>query len=98
MQNAINHTLKDFVPKKTIHFVDDIPIKGYKEGINYLTMDDDGCTIFIKNHFKDVRKILKKLSKGDLTLAIEKSKFGVDKIVVVGHLYQSHVGNPILRK
>ena len=31
MQNAMNQILKDFVPEKTISFVNDIPIKGCEE-------------------------------------------------------------------
>ena len=86
MQNAMNQILRDFVPEKTIPFVDDIPIKGCKEGIGDLTVDDDGCRAFVKNHIEDVEKILKRLGEADLTLSIDKSKFGVDEIVVVGHL------------
>jgi Integrase zinc binding domain/RNase H-like domain found in reverse transcriptase/Reverse transcriptase (RNA-dependent DNA polymerase) len=86
MQNAMNQILRDFVPEKTIPFVDDIPIKGCKEGIGDLTVDDDGCRVFVKNHIDDVEKILKRLGDVDLTLSIDKSKFGVEEIVVVGHL------------
>lgn len=86
MQNAMNQILKDFVPEKTIPFVDDIPIKGCKEEIKDLTIDDDGCRVFVKEHIKDVDMILNRLGEVDLTLSIEKSKFGVGEIVVVGHL------------
>lgn len=86
MQNAMNQILRDFVPEKTIPFVDDIPIKGCKEGTGDLTVDEDGCRVFVKNHIEDVEKILKRLGEVDLTLSIDKSKFGVDEILVVGHL------------
>jgi len=59
IQNAMNQVLRDFMPKKTIPFVDDIPIKGCKEGIDDLIINDDGCIVFVKNHIKDVEKILK---------------------------------------
>ena len=86
MQSTMNQILKDFVPDKTIPFVDDIPIKGYKEEAKDLTLDADGCRMFVKNHINDVDKILKRLKEVDLTLSIDKSKFGFDEIVVVGHL------------
>lgn len=86
MQNAMNQILRDFVPEKTIPFVDDIPIKGCKDGVSDSTVDDDGCRVFVKNHIEDVEKILKRLGEVDLTLSIDKSKFGVDEILVVGHL------------
>ena len=35
---------------------------------------------------EDVEKILQRLEEVDLTLSIDKSKFGVDEILVVGHL------------
>ena len=66
--------------------VDDIFIKGCKEEATNLTLDADGCRRFVNNHIKDVEKILNRLEKMDLTLSLEKSKFGVDEIVVVGHL------------
>ena len=86
MQSAMNQILKDFVPNKTIPFVDDTPIKGCKEEAKDLTLDADGCRMFVRNHINDVDKILKRLEEVDLTLSIDKSKFGFDEIVVVGHL------------
>jgi hypothetical protein len=86
MQNAMNQILKDFVPEKTIPFVDDIPIKGCKEEIKDTTIDDGGCRVFVRDHIKDVEKILNRLEEVDLTLSIEKSKFGFGEILVVGHL------------
>jgi len=86
MQSAMNQILKEFVPEKTIPFVDDIPIKGCKEDTKDLTLETDGCRRFIKEHIEDVERILKRLEEVDLTLSIDKSKFGVDEIVVVGHL------------
>lgn len=86
MQSAMNQILRDFVPEKTIPFVDDIPIKGCPERVKDSTMDADGCRVFVKNHITDVERILKRLEEVDLTLSIDKSKFGFDEIVVVGHL------------
>jgi hypothetical protein len=60
MQSAMNQILRNFVPEKTNPFVDDIPIKGRQEEAKDLTMDVDGCKIFVKNHIKDVQKILKR--------------------------------------
>ena len=85
MQSAMNQILKDFVPDKTIPFVDDIPIKGCKEAKD-LTLDVEGCRMFVKNHINNVDKILKRLEEVDLTLSIDKSKFGFDEIVVIGQL------------
>ena len=86
MQNAMNRILRDFVPEKTIPFVDDIPIKGCNEEAKDLTMNEDGCRVFVKDHIADVERILERLEEVDLTLSIDKSKFGVDEILVVGHL------------
>jgi hypothetical protein len=89
MQSAMNQILRDFVPEKTIPFVDDILIKGCQEGAKDLTLDADGCRIFVKNHITDVNRILERFEEVDLshlTLFINKSKFGFDEILVVGHL------------
>ena len=94
MQSAMNQILKEFVPEKTIPFVDDIPIKGCKEEAKDFTVDSDGCRRFVKDHIKDVEKILNRLEEVDLTLSLEKSKFGVDEIVVVGHLCGTYGRKP----
>ena len=39
MQSPMNQILKEFVPEKTISFVDEIPIKGCKEDARDLTLD-----------------------------------------------------------
>lgn len=85
MQNAMNQILKDFVPEKTIPFVDDIPIKGCEEGKRDSTIQDDGCRSFVNDHINDVDNILSRLEEVNLTLSIEKSKFGTNEILVVGH-------------
>lgn len=33
IQNTMNQIIRDFVPKKSIFFVDDIPIKDYKKEV-----------------------------------------------------------------
>jgi hypothetical protein len=88
MQSAMNQILRDFVLKKTIPFVDDIPIKGQED----LTMDVESCRVFMRNYITDVKRILKRLEEVDLTLSIDKSKFGFDKII------SNMVGNLTLRR
>ena len=85
MQNAMNQILKDFVLEKTIPFVDDIPIKGCEEAKRDSTVQDNGCKAFVNEHIKDVDRILSRLEEVDLTLSIEKSKFGTNEILMVGH-------------
>ena len=85
MQNAMNQILKDFVLEKTIPFVDDIPTKGCEEAKRDSTVQDNGCRVFVNEHIKDVDCILSRLEEVDLTLSIEKSKFGTNEILVVGH-------------
>jgi Integrase zinc binding domain/RNase H-like domain found in reverse transcriptase/Reverse transcriptase (RNA-dependent DNA polymerase) len=94
MQSAMNQILRDFVPEKTIPFVDDIPIKGCEVKERDLTVQEDGCRAFVSNHIEDVTKILSRLEEVNITLSIEKSKFGVDEILVVGHLCGSYGRKP----
>lgn len=86
MQNAMNQILREFVPEKTIPFVDDIPMKGCKEEMKDSTLDESGCRRFVVDHIKDVEMILSKMEEVDITLSVDKSRFGVDEILVVGHL------------
>ena len=83
---------------KTIPFVNDIPIKGCKEETKNLTLDVEGCRMFVRNHINDVDKILKRLEEMDLNLSIDKSKFGFDEIIIVGHLYERYDRKPNLEK
>ena len=94
MQSAMNQILRDFVPEKTIPFVDDIPIKGCEEKHKDLMIQDDGCRTYVNNHIEDVSKILTRLEEVNLTLSIDKSKFGVQEILVVGHLCGSYGRKP----
>ena len=94
MQNAMNQILRDFVPEKTIPFIDDVPIKGCKQEDKDLMVQEDGCRAFVSNHIDDVAKILSKLEEVNLTLSIDKSKFGVNEILVVGHLCGSYGRKP----
>lgn len=61
MQSAMNQILKEFTLEKTIPFVDDIPIKGCKNEEKDTTIDKSGCQTFVKEHIKDVERILKRL-------------------------------------
>ena len=83
--NVINQILKDFVPEKTISFVNDIPIKGCEEAKRDYSVQDNGCKAFINEHIKDVNNMLSRLEAVDLTLFIKKSKFGTNEILMVGH-------------
>ena len=73
MQNAMNQILKDFVLKKTIPFVYDIPIKGCEEAKRDSTIQDNGCRAFVNEHIKDIDCILSKLEEVDLTLFLSLS-------------------------
>lgn len=95
IQRAMNNILRDFVLEKTIPFVNAIPIKGCN--IN-LTMHEDGCIVFVKDHVLDVVKVLEKLEDVGLTLSIDKSKLGVDEILVVENLCLRYGRKPKLEK
>ena len=98
MQSPMNQILKDFVHEKTIPFVDDVSIKGCKEESKELTFNAHGCIVFVRNHINDVNKILKRLEEVNLTLSIDKSKFGFDEIIVVEYLCRGYDRKPHLEK
>ena len=54
MQNAMNQILNEFVPEKTIPFLDDIPMKGCREEDKDEAVDVEGCRDFVKRHIEDV--------------------------------------------
>lgn len=86
----MNKILREFVPKKTIFFLDDISKKGCKDNNKDLTLEEDGCCIFVKEYIEDMEHILKKLEEVNLTLSFEKSTFGFKEIIIVGYLCRSY--------
>lgn len=85
MWNVMNQILKNFMFENIILFVNNIPIKSCKEEARDLILDADGCIRFIKDHIKDLKKILKELEDVDPILFIDKSKFGIDEMMMVRH-------------
>ncbi|KAL3700870.1 hypothetical protein R1sor_018892 [Riccia sorocarpa] len=94
MQNAMLKMLREFVPEITIPFLDDIPMKGCATEEKDETVDATGCRKFVSDHIRDVGKILNRLREVHLTLSGEKSRFGVPKILVVGHVCDSSGRRP----
>ena len=86
MLNAMNKVLRDCIPEITMPFLDDILMKECAIEEKDETMDDQGCQKFIINHIYDWEKLLRKLEDVGLTLSGEKSAFGQEEILVVGHL------------
>ena len=67
-------------------FLDDIPMKGWSIEEKDETRDDRGCRKFMVDHIRDCEKVLRKFEDVHLTLSGEKSAFGQEEILVVGHL------------
>ncbi|KAL3679494.1 hypothetical protein R1sor_022450 [Riccia sorocarpa] len=94
----MNKVLKDFIPEKTMPFLEDIPIKGCRKDEKDETLDRRGCRKYVGEHIQDCEKILSKLEEVHLTLSEVKSTFGVREIVIVGHLCGSYGQKPDPRK
>ncbi|KAL3696508.1 hypothetical protein R1sor_010584 [Riccia sorocarpa] len=86
MMNGMNKVLRDFIPEKTMPFLDDVPIKGCREEEKDEILDSKGCRRYISEHIEDCERILKRLEEVNLTLSGVKSTFGVREVVIVGHL------------
>ncbi|KAL3697011.1 hypothetical protein R1sor_011087 [Riccia sorocarpa] len=86
MMNGMNKVLRDFIPEKTMPFLDDVPIKGCREEEKDEILDSRGCRRYISEHIEDYERILKRLEEVNLTLSGVKSTFGVREVVIVGHL------------
>ncbi|KAL3700954.1 hypothetical protein R1sor_018976 [Riccia sorocarpa] len=78
--------LRDFIPEKTMPFLDDVPIKGCREDEKDETLDSRGCRRYVSEYIEDCERILKRLEEVNLTLSGVKSTFGVREVVIVGHL------------
>ena len=84
--NAMNKVLRDYIPEITMLFLDDILMKGCAVEEKDETMDDRGCRKSVVDHIHDCEKVLWKLEDVHLTLCGQKSAFGQEEILVVGHM------------
>ena len=75
-------------------FLDDIPIKGCEERIKNEELDSSGCRKFVKDHIEDCDKVLSRLEEVHLPLSAPKSIFGVQEVLVVGHMCGSYGRKP----
>ena len=98
MMNAMNKVLRDFIPAKTMPFLDDVPIKGCAEEEKDETVDSTGCRKFVADHIVDCDKILTRLEEVHLTLSGAKSMFGVKEVLVVGHMCGPYGRKPSMEK
>ncbi|KAL3692893.1 hypothetical protein R1sor_006544 [Riccia sorocarpa] len=94
MMSGMNKILRDFVPEKTMPFLDDVPIKGCIEEDKDETLDQRGCRRYVVEHIADCEKILSRLEEVNLTLSGAKTIFGVREVVIVGHLCGSFGRKP----
>ena len=94
MQSAMNRILQRFIPEKTRPFLDDIPIKGCTTSNKDETLMQGGIRKFVYDHIQDVEAILQRLTEAGVTLSGEKSAFGLQEIVVVGHLCGAYGRKP----
>lgn len=84
--------------KKTNFVLVAIYFKDYKEDTRDLILDGNEYKKFVKNHIKDVDKILKKLKEVDLIIFLNKFNFRIDKIMIVRHLYRRYGRKSNLKK
>ncbi|GGS27692.1 hypothetical protein GCM10010252_77770 [Streptomyces aureoverticillatus] len=50
MMNGMNKVLRDFIPEKTMFFLDDVPIKGCREGDKDEILDTRGCRRYVVDY------------------------------------------------
>jgi hypothetical protein len=79
-------------------FLDDIAIMGCAIELKDEAMDEQGCWKFVSDHIHDCEKVLRSLEAAHLTLSGEKSVFGQEEILVVGHLCGPYGRRPSLAK
>mgnify|MGYP002774994070 CR=1 FL=1 len=68
MMNAMHKVLRDCIPEITMHFLDDIPMKGCAVEEKDEGLDSQGCRKFVADHIRDCEKVLWKLEAAGLTL------------------------------
>jgi hypothetical protein len=86
MINATNKVVRDCIQEITIPSLDDIPIKGCAIELKDETTDEQGYRKFVVDHIHDYENVLQSLEDAHLTLSGEKSAFGQEEILVIGHL------------
>ncbi|KAL2631532.1 hypothetical protein R1flu_016218 [Riccia fluitans] len=64
MMHGMNIVLQDFVPDKTMPFLDDVPIKGCSEQDKDEILDEKGRRRYVVEHIEDCEGILARLEEG----------------------------------
>ena len=98
MMNVMNKVLQDCIPKITMPFLHDIPMKECAVEQKDETMDNRGCWKLVTDHVRDCEKVLQKTEDAHLTLSGEKSRFRQEEILVVRHLCGPNGQKPSLVK
>jgi hypothetical protein len=57
MMTAMNKVLHEYIPRVTMPFLDDVPIKGCPKGEKDESLDQNGCRKFVVDHVKDCEAI-----------------------------------------
>ncbi|KAG5462818.1 MAG: hypothetical protein BJ554DRAFT_3432 [Olpidium bornovanus] len=82
---AVNEVLRDHVPKVTIPFIDDLPMRGPRvEECNHTVDKATEARKFVVNHVNAVEGVHSSLERAGLTLSGVKSSFGMSEVLVVG--------------
>jgi hypothetical protein len=98
MMNAMNKELRDFIPEKTMPFLDNLPIKGCIEKEKDETLNSKWCRKFVAHHINHCDRILSKLEEVHLTLSRVKLIFGVNKVLIVENMCGPYGQKPSMEK
>jgi transposase InsO family protein len=94
VSNAMNKIFCDFIPEIVYPFIDDLPIKGCAMEEKKSFYVKNGVRKFVYDHLQHVDSVLKRLIEVRLTLSVEKSKFAVPEIKVVGQICGTYGRKP----
>lgn len=86
VMNMMNKVLRSCILKIMMSFLYDILTKGCVVEEKDETMDDQGCHTFVANHIRDHEMVLGNLEDVHLMFFGKTSMFGLEEILVVGHL------------
>lgn len=87
-QRTMVRILRNHIPMYVGVFIDDIVIKSAR--LKDETFVSPGIRKFVADHVAKVDEVLEDLEEAGLTIAGEKSSFGVNRIVVVGHVCEEN--------
>jgi hypothetical protein len=96
---VVTKILQDYIPYKTIPFLNDIEVKGLKSRYNNKEVSDlPGVRRFVLKHIQNLNVVLADLKRARVIISAKKSMFCIAELKIVKYIYNTNGRHPDAKK